>query len=250
MRICTFVLSIQLAVLTLCPASARGDNESDAVDARKSFARGEELFAAGEYQAAATHYLKAYNRVPRPKLLFNAAQAYRLAGMRDAAIAHFRRFLAAEPTGKISDIAKQHLDQLMEQRRASTSNAAVAEQPATPEKAVSPGRTRRILGHVAVATAALAGAGAVVFAVRARSLNDEVVGHREGAWTDALLDKRDAAEDAQRNAIIGGSVAGVAAVAAVLLYWSGSHADDRKQRASLAPLWGAHAVGAAVDFRF
>jgi tetratricopeptide (TPR) repeat protein len=61
---------------------------------------------AGDYDTALTFYGKAYELVPHPVLLFNMAQANRLAGRNDKAIELYKKYLEAEPKGAQSQVAK------------------------------------------------------------------------------------------------------------------------------------------------
>ncbi|HSK02097.1 MAG TPA: tetratricopeptide repeat protein [Kofleriaceae bacterium] len=63
----------------------------------------------GDYDTAITFYSKAYELVPHPVLLFNIAQAHRLAGRLDQAAELYRRFLATSPTGPEAQIARELL---------------------------------------------------------------------------------------------------------------------------------------------
>lgn len=55
--------------------------------------------AAGDYDTALTFYSKAYEQVPHPLLLFNMAQAHRLAGRAVEARELYLKYLDAEPSG-------------------------------------------------------------------------------------------------------------------------------------------------------
>jgi len=54
---------------------------------------------SGDYDTAITFYSKAYQLVPHPLLIFNIAQAHRLAGRNDQALTLYARYLAADPNG-------------------------------------------------------------------------------------------------------------------------------------------------------
>src|ERR1041384_2466762 len=54
---------------------------------------------AGDYDAALGFYQKAYALVPHPVLLFDMAQAQRLAGRIEQALALYARYLDADPNG-------------------------------------------------------------------------------------------------------------------------------------------------------
>ncbi len=65
-----------------------------------------------DYDTAIVFYSKAYDLVPHPVLLFNIAQAHRLAGRMDQAINAYQRFLATHPQGAEAQIARDLLDEL------------------------------------------------------------------------------------------------------------------------------------------
>jgi tetratricopeptide (TPR) repeat protein len=54
---------------------------------------------SGDYDTAITFYSKAYQLVQHPVLIFNIAQAHRLAGRNEQALRLYDRYLAADPNG-------------------------------------------------------------------------------------------------------------------------------------------------------
>ncbi len=62
---------------------------------------------AGEYEAAIGFYAKAYAQIPHPVLLFNMAQANRLAGRKQLALDLYRRYLEADVGGSHAAIARE-----------------------------------------------------------------------------------------------------------------------------------------------
>jgi tetratricopeptide (TPR) repeat protein len=79
--------------------------------------------ASGDYETAITFYLKAYQLVPHPTLLFNMAQAHRLAGHIDRALALYKRYLSEDPRGAEAETARQHVSEI-ETRRADDARKA------------------------------------------------------------------------------------------------------------------------------
>jgi tetratricopeptide (TPR) repeat protein len=61
----------------------------------------------GDYEAAIQLYRKAHDLIPHPVLLFNLAQAHRLAGRRAEALELYRSYLAAKPRGDLAAQAKR-----------------------------------------------------------------------------------------------------------------------------------------------
>jgi tetratricopeptide (TPR) repeat protein len=101
-----------LAVL-LAASRAHADDASARVPpAARAFAeRGRAYHAAGDYPSAIFAFRSAYALAPSHGLLFNLAQAYRLAGNCDEAAASYRGFLAdAAPTGDQRALAQRHLE--------------------------------------------------------------------------------------------------------------------------------------------
>lgn len=75
MRLCV------LWLLLLLPVAAHAENE-----AKTFFERGTALFALRHYAEAAVAYEKSFELRPEPAILYNAAQAYRLAGNKTRAL--------------------------------------------------------------------------------------------------------------------------------------------------------------------
>jgi tetratricopeptide (TPR) repeat protein len=77
-----------LLALLLLSQVARADD-----DARAHFKRGTTYYALGKYSEAAVEYEKAYELHPDPALLYNSAQANRLAGNKQRALTLYQNFL-------------------------------------------------------------------------------------------------------------------------------------------------------------
>src|SRR4051812_1733701 len=73
--------------------------------------------SAGEYDAAIALYSRAYELVQHPTLIFNIAQAHRLAGRIEEALVQYRRYLSEEPNGPHARTARKLVSDL-EARRA------------------------------------------------------------------------------------------------------------------------------------
>jgi tetratricopeptide (TPR) repeat protein len=80
---------IVLALLVVA-APAHADNTADA---RAHFDSGNAAYALGDYAAAAAEYEKAFALKPDPALLYNAAQAHRLAGNKQRALLLYQNYL-------------------------------------------------------------------------------------------------------------------------------------------------------------
>lgn len=77
--------------------------------AKALFKQGRAYYDAGAYALAIKEYRKAYRLTPRPLLLFNIGQAYRLKGDKAQAIVTYQRFLAVVSEGTIAEEARNHI---------------------------------------------------------------------------------------------------------------------------------------------
>jgi hypothetical protein len=100
---------------------------SDEVKAQVRKATGE--YNLGQYLEAAKDYEAAYLQTLDPNLLFNVAQAYRLAGEADKAITAYRSFLRSNPRGEQRGVAEAKLRELEEKRAAAPAAPAVPMAP-------------------------------------------------------------------------------------------------------------------------
>jgi tetratricopeptide (TPR) repeat protein len=93
---------------------------------------------SGDYDTAIILYEKAYELVPHPVLLFNLAQAHRLAGRLHKALALYRKYLDTEPHGAEAATARELVTELEAQQAAEDRKAARARRTdadPTPERA-------------------------------------------------------------------------------------------------------------------
>jgi tetratricopeptide (TPR) repeat protein len=74
--------------------------------ARRWFSLGQAAFEAGAHAEAADAFLKSYAALPRPLLLFNIAQALRLAGRCQDAARYYAEFREAAPEQAPSDFSE------------------------------------------------------------------------------------------------------------------------------------------------
>jgi len=261
-------------VLVVGAASARAD-EADDVRARELAESAQRHFDLGEYEEAIAEYREAYQLSPRPGLLYNLAQAFRLQGDCLTATRMYRNYLRLEPDSKMRALVEQHLATLAEcaaQREAAGASAAIdegsegIEEPPPPEPEIAPppdavveppprragrpGRTRRIAGLVTIAAGGVAAAAGGYFALDAMRAADEVSqGYADGAaWPD--LEPIDARGRRSEMLGIGLLATGAAAIAAgATLYTLGWRADRRQAaHAVIVPTGGG--AGVEVSWRF
>src|SRR6267154_2068719 len=92
--------------LVAAAAAARADDSSN--QARIHYQNANKSFAVGEFAAAADEYELAYKAKPDAALLFNAAQARRLASDNQKALTLYRNYVAFYPKAKnIADVREQ-----------------------------------------------------------------------------------------------------------------------------------------------
>jgi tetratricopeptide (TPR) repeat protein len=270
-------VAVALAVAAVAPVtSARADEpaappaaESDAERAaRAHYDEGLTQYHVGHFEAAVTEFKLAYELSKKPKLLFNIAQALRLAGHHEQAIYFYRTYLRLVPdatnSGDVDEFiaASEHALRAEEARRHAAADSERLERTRAAQAQAGAARERRLhrAGLITAGTGlAAAGVGAF-FAVRAASAASDLTGVADagGTWSDELTRKQ---RDGERDDAIGTSliVAGsAAALAGVVIYtWSLWHAGDEAAPApraatALTPALTLEPGGASLwlDVRF
>jgi tetratricopeptide (TPR) repeat protein len=104
-------------------------------DARAYNQKATAAFALGKYGAAADYFEKAFELKPDPALLYNAAQAHRMAGDKERALALYQNYLRVYggSPGQRSDVEK-HIDEL---KKAIEHDKEVANSPPTNTEPIS-----------------------------------------------------------------------------------------------------------------
>lgn len=93
-----FAASVIATVLLLSSTLARADKTSDnKAAAKQHFETGLRAYNVGEFETAAEEYKLAYKLNPDPVLLYNCAQAYRLANKLSDALLFYRSYLRNVP---------------------------------------------------------------------------------------------------------------------------------------------------------
>jgi hypothetical protein len=228
--------------------------------ARELADKGRKHHNAGDYTAAVAAFKEAYVLAPSPVLLFNIAQAYRLAGNCDEAAWMYRRFLDTDPRGPQRALAENHHASVEKcgsgglrvsvepPKLEAKATAPAAEEPVRITKDVPSPRTNKYK-RAAAYTAAGGGAlliGAALFAIDSRNASRAVEDtyRRGGKWEDVEpLDER-----GQRSATFAtvlGIGGGVAMVSAAVLYGLGRHYESNhiavtptKDGAQVSMSWG------------
>jgi hypothetical protein len=107
------VRHLTLAAVLAAASTSHADNalrpERIPNKARQLAEKGRNAHNAGDYNAAVAAFKEAYVLAPSPGLLFNIAQAYRLAGNCDESAWMYRRFLDTNPIGEHRALAEGHL---------------------------------------------------------------------------------------------------------------------------------------------
>ena len=253
------------AVLAAAATSAQADNalrpERIPNKARLLAEKGRAAHNAGDYAGAVAAFKEAYVLAPSPGLLFNIAQAYRLAGNCDESAWMYRRFLDTNPQGEHRSIAEGHLAAV--ERCGSggllvnlpdPKQDSVTMPPLTDTKVVTtyePDQRGARYKKVGIGTAIGGGvllAGAAYFAYDSYDASNTVsdIYSRGGKWTDVKeIDAR-----GKRSAMIGtalGVGGGLAVATGAVLFAVGRHYESA-QRVAVTPT--AHGAQVSLSWGF
>jgi tetratricopeptide (TPR) repeat protein len=225
--------------------------------ARELANKGRVFHDAGDYTAAIAAFKEAYVLAPSPGLLFNIAQAYRLAGHCDDAAWMYRRFLDTNPGGENRELAEQHLasvekcgsgglrvtvvpPKLVETIPLPSADPSVTATTRVPIEDDRRPRAYKRIGTGAAITGGAALAGAAYFALQARvaARTVEDTYKRGGKWSDVeRVDARGKRDSMIATALgIGG---GVAMASGLVLYGLGHHYEKAQRVAVVPSLHGA-----------
>jgi tetratricopeptide (TPR) repeat protein len=117
-------------------ASAAPRRAASQEDARAYNQKATAAFALGKYAAAADYFEKAFELKPDPALLYNAAQAHRMAGDKERALALYQNYVRVYggSPGQRADVEK-HIEEL---KKAIEHDKEVATSPPTNTEPISP----------------------------------------------------------------------------------------------------------------
>ncbi|HEY5925491.1 MAG TPA: tetratricopeptide repeat protein [Kofleriaceae bacterium] len=247
-------LVIAVLVAVAAPAAA-GPTAVEQAKAR--FKQGKAYQDVGQYERAAAEYKAAYELDRRPEMLFNVAQAYRLAAKKQDALDYFKRYLDAQPSGAGADEARKHVAaltmELEEEKRAQQAQPVEpppVEKPlpveppppvATVETRNSP--TLRIAGLATAGAGVIALAVGVKFGLDARADADAISNKDMSAWTAEDKARFENGEAANRNMAIAYGVGGALVIGGAVMYFVGS-------RTQVTPVVAPQSAGLAVMGRF
>jgi tetratricopeptide (TPR) repeat protein len=99
-------------------------NADPRTTAKRLVADGIAAYTAKDYGKAISLYMRAFSLDPHPRLLFNVAQALRLAGCVERAVAFYERYLTLEPQGGESETARAVLAERKGRRSSASSVGA------------------------------------------------------------------------------------------------------------------------------
>jgi tetratricopeptide (TPR) repeat protein len=204
--------AVWLALVTL-PAMAVADSARDVPARARALAEhGRICHDRGDYPAAIAAFTEAYVLAPSPALLFDVAQAYRLAGHCDDAAVMYRRYLATDPEPDARALAETQLRAVER-----CTPAAIASQPRA-----DPGRTKKEVGAALGIGGGLALAGAIYYALQAHDASDQVTATyaKGGAWS-SIRDVDANGQHAATMAEVFGATGAIALGAGVALYYAG-----------------------------
>lgn len=237
---------------------ARADNalspERVPNKARALAEKGKAAHQAGDYEVAISAFKEAYVLAPSPGLLFNIAQAYRLAGNCDEASWMYRRFLDTGPIGVHRRLAEQHLSNV-EKCSEGTLKVSPPPPPKLDAKLPEPkldaratitttddrSKTYKRWGLYVGIGGAAGLATAAAFAIDAKQASDQVAEtyKRGGKWSD-IADVDERGKRSATIATVAGVAGGAAAATGVVLYALGHHYKEAQHVAVTPTADGAH----------
>src|SRR5688572_9411424 len=124
MRACILPIAV-VFLLAAPPAQA----EDDSAVAKRHFIEATKAFRLGEFSRAVEEYRAAYNAKPEAPILYNIAQAYRLAGNLQQALFFYRSYLHSLPNAENRDEVTGRIAAIDEQLKAE--KATVTQPPNT-----------------------------------------------------------------------------------------------------------------------
>lgn len=136
------LLVLVVLALSVAPAGAQPRKPTpEAIRQAKShFKQGKAFLDQKLYDDAIRELQQAYELSPLPELLFNIAQAYRLKGDNDKALATYQQFLQLEPDGALPDEARTHVAYLTADKEKRDAEARAQAEAAAKAKAEADAR--------------------------------------------------------------------------------------------------------------
>jgi tetratricopeptide (TPR) repeat protein len=256
-------------------------SESALEQAKTLVSRATVEYNVGRFDQALELYTQAYEKYPKPALLFNIGQCHRLLGHYERALFFYHGYLREQPEAANRPLVEQRIDEsqrALDAQRASEAEAArtravqaaapaaqpapapvstsVAPAPAvTPPPAEATQQTSGSMGLrlVGIATAgvgvALIGTG-IGFGLHAQSVSDELnqLSKQGGSWSPHYQSEYDSGKSAATTANIMIAAGAVAAAGGVVLTWIGWPKSKSASAAFAAPVPGGLAAGVTGRF--
>jgi len=126
---------VLVAALVLALASRAGAAEEKKTEARRLYDEATAAFGVGNYAEAAEKYEASFKLHPDAALLYNAAQAYRMAGNNDKALLLYKNYVMFYPNEKNVPNVQQQITKLQEaiaaQHKAQTQPPTTTEPPSS-----------------------------------------------------------------------------------------------------------------------
>jgi tetratricopeptide (TPR) repeat protein len=248
--------------LTLALALAAPHAAADAIPekAKQLAEHGRELHDRGDYSDAITAFKEAYVLAPSAGLLFDLAQAYRLAGQCDDAAWMYRRYLESDPTPPHRTLAEGHLATVEKCGHGGLRVVSVPPpnelklEPPPPDVAIAvapqPAPSASRDKHLAVGFAITSGAlfaTAAVFEIQAASNASAVsAAYQSGSSKGKNVGATDTAGQLDADFAIGAAVAGGASLATAAVFYVLGRRAEHHVMATAVP----HGAGMAMSWRF
>jgi tetratricopeptide (TPR) repeat protein len=251
-----------VAALTVCAATAHAADGDVLLEAKQHYDRGMAHYELGEFTAAVEEFKLAYARSQAPGLLFNLAQASRLAKDYEQALHFYRTYLRVRPDAPNRDDVERRIveiEPIVElQRKAETERISAAhplppvpsvgravEEPPTVVRPPPPsGRPQKIAGIVVgAAGVGLLGAG-IGLGVAELDAQKKLssLATQNGSWTPEQASLYQTGHNDAIAATTLYVVGGVAVATGVILYVVGYKRDRARFAAAPLPQGGAEVV--------
>lgn len=272
-----------LLVLTGVSSSLRADERSEA---KEHYIKGTKAFDLGAYDEAVSEYSQAYRLHDDPALLYNIAQAHRLAGHTGEAVRFYRMFLVRNPNAPNRDEVEQKISELQklinQQKRTQnlppdqtrppgsttpppqtttppstettpqapsvTTTPAPLASTMTAETSARPGRTKKIAGIVIAGVGVAALVVGATFGGLAAQAGDDLTKLDQNMQTfDPSKQSTGKTDQLLEGVLLG--IGGAAIVTGVVVYVLG-HREAKASHVAATPLLGPQTAGAALRVSF
>ena len=263
---------VALLVVGLIAVNGRRGYADDVTAARDHYVKGTKDFELGLYSDAVVEYMAAYQLRDDPALLYNIAQAHRLAGNVTEALRFYKVFIHKVPDAPNRQEVETRIEEL--QKASERENAAKTTQQGTvhssgsgavkgaePAVGVAPvaasNETRRvpsrrllILGSVTAGAGVLIVGAGIVLGVLAQNAGNSISAlNAKGGTFDPSLETTGKHDQIASAVLIGVGAAAVVG-GAVTLGLAVRHHSDSTKRAAFVPMLGPQVAGASIQLRF